>query len=158
VRTVRVAWRPEEGRFTAEGTHAGHVLAINAPRPPEEPGPPTGFSPTELLLAGIGSCSAWDVVRIARKARIDIDAIDVTVTGEQAPDPPWRYERITVHFTVTGRGMRRSRVERAIRLSCDRYCSVLATVRGVAATVWTLELIDLIADGAPAAAPDRTEG
>jgi putative redox protein len=153
VRTVHVAWRPEEGLFRATGTHAAHGIILNAPRPDDEPGPPTGFSPTELLLAGIGSCAGWDVVRITRKARMAVSGIEVTVTGEQAPDPPWRYERIRLHFSVRGRGLERGRVERAIRLSCDRYCSVIATVRGVATIDWTLELVDDRGDGDIPAGP-----
>jgi putative redox protein len=147
MRTVHIAWRPEEATFDARGTHVEHGITINAPRPPDEPGPPTGFSPTELLLAGIGSCSAWDVVQITRKARMAVTAVEVTVSGEQAPDPPWRYERIGIHFALSGQRLERTRVERAIRLACDRYCSVIATIRGVATTEWTLELIDDEAGG-----------
>jgi putative redox protein len=154
MRTVHIAWRPDEATFHARGTHVEHGITINAPRPPDEPGPPTGFSPTELLLAGIGSCSAWDVVQIARKARMAVTAIEVTVTGEQAPDPPWRYERISLHFALSGRGLRQRDAERAIRLSCDRYCSVIATVRGVATTEWTLEIINDEAAG-PLPSPAR---
>jgi hypothetical protein len=64
------------------------------------------------------------------------------VDGEQAPDPPWRYERITLHFAIGGLDLRRSVLERVVRLSCLRYCSVLATVSGVATIEVTLELVD----------------
>ena len=128
MKNVHVRWQPDADRFVADGTHQGHSLAINAPHD----GTPTGFSATELLLAGIGSCSAWDVVEILRKGRQNVTAVDVTVSGEQAPDPPWPYLRIDVHYTVRGRRLRAAAVQKAVELSCSRYCSVIATVRGVA--------------------------
>lgn len=146
MRSVHVEWLPAEGRFTARGSHAGQVLGINAPH--EEGRPATGFSPSELLLAAIGSCSAWDVVEILRKGRQEATAIEVRVTGQQSAEPPWPYQRIEVHFLVRGRGIRHAFVERAVRLSVERYCSVIATVRGVAEVVSSFELVEETADPA----------
>ena len=140
MRTVNVEWRPDEQRFTASGTHPGHTITLNAPH--EAGSPPTGFSPSELLLAGVGACAAWDVVEILRKGRQEVTGVDVRVTGEQRPEPPWAYERIEAQFVVRGRGIRPAFVERAVRLSCERYCSVIATLRGVAEVVSTFEVID----------------
>lgn len=141
MRTVAVSWEPSAGRFVARGSHASHDIAINAPRRPDEERFSTGFSATELLLAGAGACSAWDVLEILRKRRHDIVSLDVTVDGEQAPDPPWAYQHITLHFRVAGHDLRRAVIERVVRLSCRRYCSVLATVAGVARIEATLELV-----------------
>ncbi len=142
MRSVAISWDPAAGRFVALGSHAAHPIAINAPREATETRGSTGFSATELLLAGAGACSAWDVLEILRKRRHDISSLDVNVEGEQAADPPWRYERITLHFRIVGRGMSRPVLERVIRLSCLRYCSVLATVSGVAHIEATLEHLD----------------
>lgn len=142
MRSVAISWDAIGGRFVALGTHAGHSVSINAPRALDETRGPTGFSATELLLAGAGACSAWDVVEILRKRRHAIDSLDVRVEADQAPDPPWRYERIALHFRVAGPGLSRPVLERVVRLSCTRYCSVLATLSGVARIETTLELVD----------------
>lgn len=141
MRTVAISWDASAGRFAARGSHAAHEIHINAPRAADETRGSTGFSATELLLAGAGACSAWDVLEILRKRRHDITALDVTVEGEQAADPPWEYRTVRLHFRVAGRGLRWSVLERVVRLSCVRYCSVLATLSGVARVEATLELI-----------------
>jgi putative redox protein len=158
VRTVAVSWDRAADRFTARGTHPGHELTVNAPRPPDAPGPPTGFSPTELLLGAVGSCSAWDVVEIARKARMAVTGIDVAVSGVQAADPPWPYERVELHFTIRGSGLRRPQLERAVRLSTDRYCSVIATIRGVTTVTWTLDVVDEAAETRPSTVTEEGDG
>ena len=84
-------------------------------------------------MAGAGSCSTWDVVEIMRKARQDLTGLTVEVVGEQAPDPPSNYERLTLRYTFRGRGISRETAERAVTLSVEKYCAVVATVRGVAA-------------------------
>lgn len=145
MRTVNVAWDREAERFTAKGTHRGVELPINAPE--NEPDPsgkhrrPTGFSATELLLAGVASCSAWDIVEIMRKQRQQMTGLDVAVEGEQHADPPWAYQRIAVHFTVRGHDLDEEKVRRAVRLSVDSYCSVIASLRG-AEIVDSVEIIE----------------
>jgi putative redox protein len=128
MRRVTISWDPELERFEAEGTHPGRRIVINGAHDAE----PTGFSPTELLLAGAGACSAWDVVEIMRKKRRPLDSLVVEVDGEQEPEPPRAYRTLTLRFRASGEGIERAVLERAVRLSIERYCSVLATVRGVA--------------------------
>jgi putative redox protein len=143
MRTVNVSWDKEAGRFTALGKHAGHTVVINAPAQPTEADPkPTGFSPTELLLAGAGACSAWDVVEILRKRRAHVDALDVVVEGEQADEAPWAYRQVALHYRIAGDGLKGAVLARVIRLSIVRYCSVITTIAGVAAISATVELVD----------------
>jgi putative redox protein len=143
MRTVKVTWDKEAGRFTAQGKHAGHQIAINAPAPPTETDPqPTGFSPTELLLAGAGSCAAWDVVEILRKRRADVTALDVEVEGQQDANPPWTYRNVTLHFRVAGDELKVPVLARVIRLSIVRYCSVITTIAGAALIAATVELVE----------------
>jgi putative redox protein len=125
----------------AGGTHPGRTIEINAPRMPGEARGATGFSATELLLAGAGSCAAWDVMEILRKRRTDISALDVTVEGHQDPQPPWTYRRVAVHFRIAGAGLKVPVMARVVRLSIVRYCSVITTIAGVAAIEATVELI-----------------
>jgi putative redox protein len=142
MRTVHVAWDPEAERFTASGTHPGQVITINAPHPSAEHSA-TGFSATELLLAGAGACAAWDVVGILRKQRQDLVSLEVRVDGHQDEPPPHAYHRIGVHFRVTGRGLSQAGVERAVRLSIDRYCSVIQTIRPHAEVEDSVEVLEM---------------
>jgi putative redox protein len=145
MRSVAVSWDKGGGRFTALGRHPGHTISINAPAEAHSKRPPTGFSATELLLAGAGACSAWDVVEILRKRRHDISALDVAVEGHQDDDPPWSYRRVALHFRVAGEGLKLPVLARVVRLSITRYCSVITTLAGVAAIEASVELVS--ADG-----------
>src|SRR5688500_20199699 len=100
MRTVTVSWDKVEGRFVALGTHRDRIIHINAPAEPGSGRPPTGCSATELLLAGAGACAAWDVVEILRKRRAHVSSLEVTVAGDQLPDPPWTYQRSGLHFAI----------------------------------------------------------
>lgn len=141
MRTVDVTWDQVAERFEANGTVRGHTIAISAPAQPDVKRRPTGFSASELLLAGIGSCSAWDVVEILRKTRTTVAGMSVRVTGEQDEDPPWAYRSVHLHFTFTGAGIDPAVAERAIRLSVDKYCAVIATVRGTATVTDSYEIV-----------------
>lgn len=85
------------------------------------------------------------MVEILRKRREEIADLKVEVEGHQAADPPWQYERVVLHYRLTGLDLRRATLERVIRLAVVRYCSVLATLAGVARIEATLELVG--ADG-----------
>lgn len=141
MRTVTVSWNRDEGRFVALGTHRGRSIHINAPAEPGSGRPPTGFSATELLLAGAGACAAWDVLEILRKRRAQVSALEVTVESNQLPHPPWTYQRIALHFRVASEQMQIPVLARIVRLSIVRYCSVITTVAGVAAIEATVELL-----------------
>jgi putative redox protein len=141
MRTVNVVWDRQAERFTASGTHRGKTIDVNAPHEPDGDHPPTGFSASELILAGVGSCAAWDIVEILRKGRQDVTGIDVRVQGEQDAEQPWPYRSIVLHFTIQGRDVSETAVERAIALSTQRYCSAIATVRGVAEIGTSYEIV-----------------
>ena len=142
MRTVNVKWDGALEHFTALGTHRGQELVINAPHTPAAHHPPTGFSATELLLAGAAACSAWDVLEILRKRREQVTSLDVEIEGHQQPDPPWTYQRLVLHYRIGGTDLVPGVLSRVVRLSIVGYCSVLATLRGVAQVEATLELID----------------
>jgi hypothetical protein len=79
---------------------------------------------------------------MVRKRRAAISALDVDIEGFQASDPPWQYERVVLHFRVVAERISEGMLERVVRLSIVRYCSVLATLRGVARVEATIELVD----------------
>ena len=101
-----------------------------------------GVKPSEMLLVALASCSAVDVVEIIEKKRLKLTSLDVTTTGERDPEPPWPYRRIHVKYRLGGQGLTPKAVEQAITLSQEKYCSVAATVRGVAQITTEYEIVE----------------
>ena len=89
----------------------------------------TGMKPSEMLLVAVGGCSSVDVVNILQKKRQHLSGLEVQVTAEQDPDPPWTFRKIRVTYIVRGRGLSEKAVADAIQLSEEKYCSVSATLR-----------------------------
>ena len=106
--------------FVAE-SGSGHAVVVDAS--PEVGGRDMGARPMEMVLMGAGGCSAIDVVHILRKARQDLVDCVVEVEGERAAEDPKVFTRIHMHYVVTGRALNPAQVERAIRLSKEKYCS-----------------------------------
>lgn len=100
----------------------------------------TGSKPTDLLLLAIGGCTAVDVIRILQKQRQELTGLEINLSGEQDPDPPWTFRKINVEYVLRGKGLTREAVERAIELSEKKYCSVGATVSGTAQIVTTYRI------------------
>lgn len=89
-----------------------------------------GPSPTDALLLSVAACMAADIRHILQKGRVPLEALTASVRGRRAKDPPRRFEAVRILFRVDGPGEDdRSRVERALRLSRETYCSVLHTLR-----------------------------
>jgi putative redox protein len=119
--TVKVRWAGK--RQFAGWDDAGHGLIMDAP--PGSKGEGTGPRPVELVLYGLGGCTAMDVVSVLEKKRLDVRGVELTVTGTQRVDGyPHYYERIHIEYVVTGRGIPDAAVARAIELSEQKYCSV----------------------------------
>ena len=87
-----------------------------------------GPSPPQAVAIALAGCMAIDVADIVTKGRHPIDGLDARIVGERAPDPPRRFTRFTLHFTVRG-DVPPHAVERAIQLSRDKYCSVWHSLR-----------------------------
>lgn len=85
-------------------------------------------SPVELLLLAAATCTASDVVIILQKQRIKLEGLDVAVRGTRREEQPRRYTAITFHVTVRGEGADDVKVRRAIDLSLEKYCSVVASL------------------------------
>jgi putative redox protein len=106
--------------FIAE-TGSGHLVAMDGA--PEAGGRNLAPRPMELLLAGAGGCTSFDVIMILRRGRQDIVDCSVKITADRATGDPKVFTRICMHFVVTGRGLKPEAVERAIKLSAEKYCS-----------------------------------
>ena len=101
-----------------------------------------GMSPSQLVLVGLGGCTGYDVVGILKKKRQQLTGLEITVTGEQEADPPWPYRKIHLHYEVRGKGLREKAVRDAIEISEEKYCSVAATLRGVAEITYDYTIVE----------------
>jgi putative redox protein len=106
--------------FVAE-SGSGHSVVMDAA--PDVGGRDMGARPMEMVLMGAGGCSAIDVVHILRKARQGLVDCVVELAAERAEEDPKVFTRIHMHYVVTGKGLNPAQVERAIKLSKEKYCS-----------------------------------
>lgn len=117
---ARVTWA---GDLTFIGeSNSGHAVAMSAGA--ANGGRDTCIRPMEMVLVGMGGCTAIDVVSILKKARQDVADCEVLLEAERATTTPAVFTAIKVHFVVTGRGLNADQVKRAVDLSADKYCSV----------------------------------
>ena len=116
---ARVKW-VEEATFLGESA-SGHAVVMDGP--PESGGRDLGIRPMEMILLGMGGCTAFDVVMILKKARQPVTDCVVELEAERATSEPKVFTRIHVHFVVTGSGLSDKQVARAVELSAEKYCS-----------------------------------
>jgi putative redox protein len=122
--TVKVRWI-EKFMMSVTGSN-GHSVVVG--RSPDPQFQYVGIKPSELLLMAAASCSAYDVVDILTKQREPFEDLRVDCSGEQASEPPYTFTKIHLHYEVKG-DVNPEKLERAISLSEEKYCSVLATLK-----------------------------
>ncbi len=110
-----------EGVSFVGQSESGHSVVMDGA--PESGGKNLGVRPMEMLLMGLGGCSAFDVVLILRKSRQQITDCVADLSAERADSDPKVFTKIHVHFTVTGKALDPKRVEQAVKLSAEKYCS-----------------------------------
>jgi putative redox protein len=135
---TRIKWK-DGVSFIAE-SGSGHTIRMDGP--PEVGGRNLGPRPMEMLLMGTGGCAAVDVVLILKKARQDISDCVVEIEAERAPEEPKVFTRIHFHFILTGKSLSFSHVERAIRLSAEKYCSASIMLGKTAALTHDFEILE----------------
>lgn len=134
----RIKWVEDRTFVGQSGT--GHKIVLGTAT---EPGGPTpGPSPMELVLMGTGGCSAFDVVHILEKGREKIEDVVVELDADRAETDPKVFTRIHMHFVVKGRGLSVQKVERAISLSVEKYCSASAMMAKTATVTHDFEVVD----------------
>jgi putative redox protein len=116
---ARVKW-VEDVMFVTE-SGSGHAVVVDGA--PEYGGRNVGPRPMELLLMGMGGCTAFDVMTILKKSRQDVTSCEALLDAERADAVPAVFTRIHVHFVVKGRGLKEAHVKKAVDLSADKYCS-----------------------------------
>ena len=133
---ARIKW-VEDVMFVGE-SGSGHSLVIDGP--PEHGGRNLGIRPMELLLQGLGGCTAFDVMMILKRARQPVTDCVLEIEAERAETEPKVFTKIHVHFIVTGTGVSEKHVQRAIQLSAEKYCSASIMLGQVAEITHDYEL------------------
>ena len=138
---ARIKW--VEDRTFIGDSGSGHKIVLGTAFGPEGRSP--GPSPMELVLIGLGSCSGYDVVHILEKGREAITDVIVELEADRAQQDPKVFTRIHMHFVVKGRRLAAEKVERAIALSVEKYCSASAMIAKTATISHDFEVVDTTA-------------
>ena len=131
---VQVTWVQNEQFVGTDSTNHSIVMSTGQEG--------TGSKPSDLLLIALGACAAVDVVGILVKKRQKLMGMQIRVNGQQDADPPWAFRKIHVEYLVRGKGISEKAVQQAIELAEDKYCSVAATVRGVAEVTSSFQIVE----------------
>ena len=120
---------------------SGHSVVMDGA--PESGGRNLGIRPMEMLLIGLAGCSAFDVVLILRRGRENVTDCVVEVDGDRAETDPKVFTDVRMHYKVTGRNLDPKKVERAVQLSEEKYCSASAMFGKTARMSHTIEIVEI---------------
>ncbi|MGE5338152.1 MAG: OsmC family protein [Gemmatimonadota bacterium] len=124
--------------FVAE-TGSGHLVTMDGA--PDGGGRNLAPRPMEMVLLGTGGCTAYDVVLILKRGRHAVSGCEVKLKAERAKEDPKVFTHIRFHFIVRGHNLKQDVVERAVKLSHEKYCSASAMLAKTAALDYTVEVI-----------------
>ncbi len=131
---VQVTWVQNEQFVGTDSTNHSIVLSTGKDG--------TGAKPSDMLLVALGACAGVDVVGILVKKRQKLTGLQIQVDGQQDADPPWAFRKIHVEYIVRGQGISEKAVQQAVELSEEKYCSVAATIRGVAEITSSYQIVE----------------
>jgi putative redox protein len=134
---AKVTWL--NGRAFVGESGSGHAVVMDGA--PEAGGRNIGVRPMEMLLLGLGGCTAFDVVMILEKGREKVTGLEIELEAERAKEDPKVFTSVTLVYRLRGRNLKRAAVERAIALSNEKYCSATAMFMKTAKVEhsWTIE-------------------
>ncbi len=135
---ARVKW-VENSVFVAQ-SGSGHSVVLDGP--PEAGGQNLGVRPMEMVLMGLGGCTAFDVVDILKKKREQVSGCVVEIEAERAETTPKVFTKIHVRYIVTGKDIKEESVKRAVELSAEKYCSVSLMLRKTAAMTHDYQILN----------------
>lgn len=135
-----INWGGPQGMLFVAQTGSGHIAAMDGA--PDGGGHNLAPRPMEMMLAGAGGCAAYDVVLILKRGRHDIQGCQVKLTSERAEVDPKVFTRIHLEFVVTGKGLPVPAVERAVKLSHDKYCSASIMLAKTAEITYSVSVLD----------------
>jgi putative redox protein len=131
--SVNVRWIGGQQYVGIDSTNHSVVMSTTAEG--------VGMKPSELILVALAACTGVDVVDILSKKRTPLTSLEIQVNGEQDPNPPWPYRKIHIIYRLRGKTLTDKGVRQAIALSEEKYCSVSATLRGVAQITTEFEIL-----------------
>ena len=135
----RIKWL-DHMSFVGE-SGSGHSVVMDGA--PEAGGRNLGVRPMEMVLLGLGGCTSFDVISILRKSRQDISDCEVQIEAERADSVPKVFTKIHLHFIVSGRELDAVKVDRAISLSADKYCSASRMLEETAEITHDFEIVNM---------------
>lgn len=135
-----VKWGGPDGMLFIGKTGTGHIAAMDGA--PDGGGHNLAPRPMEMVLLGTGGCTAYDVVLILKRGRHAVTGCEVELTAERAETDPKVFTKIHFGFVVTGKNLSQTVVERAVKLSHEKYCSASAMLAGSAEMTWSVRIID----------------
>jgi putative redox protein len=138
-----IDWLPASGMAFSAETSSGHLLVMDGA--PDGGGRNLAPRPMETVLAGAGGCTAYDVVLILKRGRQDVRGCQVKVTSERASTDPKVFTSIHLHFVVTGQALSEGAVERAVKLSHEKYCSATIMLGKTAEVTTSFEVRSIAA-------------
>ena len=136
----KVSWNGPSGMSFRAETGSGHLVTMDGA--PDGGGHTLAPRPMEMVLLGTGGCTAYDVVLILKKGRADIRGCECTLKADRAELDPKVFTRIHFHFTVRGKALKPTAVERAVALSHDKYCSASIMLAKTAEITHSFEIIE----------------
>jgi putative redox protein len=135
---ARARW--VEGMAFMGEAGSGHAVMMDGA--PEYGGRNIGIRPMEMLLIGLAGCTGFDVVQILKKGREPVTGCDVEVEAQRASEDPKVFTAIHIAYRVSGRGLSAAKVERAVTLSKEKYCSASIMLGATATMTYAIELVD----------------
>ena len=120
---------------------SGHTIVMDGPA--EGGGRNLGPRPMEMLILGMGACSTYDVVSILKKSRQEITDCEIKITSQRADSDPKVFTDIQLHFIVSGKALKEKQVERAVKLSAEKYCSASIMLGKTANITHDFEIINV---------------
>lgn len=135
---ARIQWLQDRAFTGVSGS--GHAVVMGSITGSE--GRTIGPSPMEMVLMGVGGCTAFDVVHILEKSHQPVEGCVVELESERAATDPMVFTRVHMRFVVTGRGLDAAKVERAVKLSAETYCSASAMIGKTAEITHEIEVVD----------------
>lgn len=135
---ARVQWL--DGRAFVGESGSGHAVVMDGA--PESGGRNVGVRPMEMLLLGLGGCTAFDIAMILERMREKVTGLDIALEAERAGEDPKVFTHVKMIYKVTGRNLKPANVERAVNLSAEKYCSASAMFEKTAKIEHSFEIIE----------------
>jgi putative redox protein len=137
INKIKTTWK---GEMQFESTNEGGNLMIDASE--EHGGSGKGFRPKALMLSALAGCSGLDVVSLLKKMRAEVKDFTIDVEGELTEEHPIYYNKVTVTYNFYGENLQKDKIEKAVKLSIDRYCGVMEMFRHFAEIKTTIQYFE----------------